>query len=141
MEKIIRKALDMYTTYRADAQYLEQMVELSDDVECIRKLTILETKIIIINCWFQLLTDDEALVITWRLINKCEWKRVVIKYKDRWGGYVRSERTLQLKQRQALNKMIAFSEERSDVIHSLFHDIMKERTVEERFKALLEEDV
>ena len=60
----------------------------------------------IIECWLELLPDDERFLVQKHLIQGLDWAKVIVEYNERWGIMNgRAERTLKRIHARAIKRM------------------------------------
>lgn len=71
----------------------------------------LEERCALVKSWLGLLSDDEALIVEQHLIAGIDMARLEQMYRERWGEFGKSERTLRRYQKKAIEKIICFMNE------------------------------
>lgn len=60
-----------------------------------------------IECWLELLPDDERFLVQKHLIQGLDWAKVIVEYNERWGIMNgRAERTLKRIQARAIKRIL-----------------------------------
>ena len=122
-DEIIRRALNKYRVFLAEAEVLRRQMDTTTDPSKRKQLELLEMKVTVLHCWLQLLNEDERFVVQKHIIDALDWPRVAHAFAERWDHeFIRTERSLQQYQKNAMDKMIAFSKEHLDVILPLFEN-------------------
>lgn len=122
-DEIIRRALNKYRVFLAEAEVLRRQMDTIIDPSKRKQLELLEMKVTVLHCWLQLLNEDERFVVQKHIVDALDWPRVAHTFAERWDHeFIRSERSLQQYQKNAMDKMIAFSKEHLDVILPLFEN-------------------
>lgn len=132
METLVRNVICHYNDFVAEAQLYEKWLLQAEDPVLKKQLTLLEVKIATVNAWLNLLNHDERFVIQKHLIEEIEWPRVAFEYRERWKNeFIRTERSLQIYQANAIAKIAAFANRHREIILSLFSDLVcSEKTSE-----------
>ena len=61
----------------------------------------------VIECWLELLPDDERFLVQKHLIQGLDWAKVIVEYNERWGIMNgRAERTLKRIQARAIKRIL-----------------------------------
>lgn len=125
IDEMIRNALNKYGGYVSKVEMLRRQLDATTDPEKRKQLELLELKATVLHCWLQLLNDDERFVVQKHIIEGLDWPRVAHAFAERWGHeFIRTERSLQQYQKNAMEKMSSFTMEHFDVILPLFEDVV-----------------
>ncbi|MDL2318153.1 hypothetical protein LJC74_03540 [Eubacteriales bacterium OttesenSCG-928-A19] len=82
-----------------------------------QRLKYLNKRISILDGWLMLLTEDEAFVVKRHLIDGIDWPRVTQEFERLWGReFARAERTLRSYQQNAMNKIIRFIADHTEML-------------------------
>lgn len=132
METLVRNVICRYNDFVAEAQLYEKWLLQAEDPVLKKSLTLLEIKIATVNAWLNLLNHDERFVIQKHLIEEIEWPRVAFEYRERWKNeFIRTERSLQIYQANAIAKIAAFADRHREIMLRLFSEQMcSEETTE-----------
>ena len=111
-EATIKEILSKKREYEAKCEFLSCFMdddENQDDKDRQDELKRLKMKIMRINLWLALLSEDEAYVVTRHLIDGIDVPRIAVEYERKWGSeFAKTERTIKMYQRRALKKIEAF---------------------------------
>lgn len=127
METLVRNVICRYNDFVAEAQLYEKWLQQVDDPELKKSLALLNVKIATVNAWLNLLNHDERFVVRKHLIEEIEWPRVAFEYRERWKNeFIRTERSLQIYQANALAKIAAFAQKHNEITLHLFSNTLGE---------------
>lgn len=73
------------------------------------RLNFLAERCEMVEEWLDMLPDDKVFVIQRHLIDEVDFKRIEIEHAERWHEYGKSERTLKRYQKNALEKIIKYT--------------------------------
>lgn len=129
MEEFVRMILSRYTSFVAEKEMYERWLAMRENKEAREALVMVDTKVAMIQSWFNLLSTDERFVIEKHLIEELEWPRVAFSFMKRWENeFTRAERTLIGYQASGLAKIAAFVENHQKIVLTLFGDLYNEAT-------------
>ena len=132
MEELIRRALNHYSGYIAEAELYDRWLATRENPDVRDALILLQMKITTIQSWFNLLNADERFVVQKHLVEELEWARVAFAFEEQWkGAFTRTERTLVQYQTRALAKISRFSESHREIILPLFGYLTEEHRIDE----------
>lgn len=114
MLEMIRETLKSKRNYDAKSKYLhdrayDRRCKLTNKQK--ERMEFLDEQLACIQTWLTLLTEDEAYVIERHLIDGIDIPRIAAEYQKRWGDeYAKTDRTIKVYQRKALNKIAKFEQ-------------------------------
>lgn len=127
MEEFVRKILSKYLSLVSEKEMYERWLAMRENKEARDALVVVDTKVAMIQSWFNLLNTDERFVIEKHLIEELEWPRVAFSFMKRWENeFTRAERTLIGYQASGLAKIAAFVENHRKIVLALFGDLFDE---------------
>ena len=117
-EATIKEILSKKREYEAKCKFLSCFMDGDDENQGEEgrqdELKRLRRKLMRIDLWLALLSEDEAYVITRHLIDGIDVPRIAVEYERKWGSeFAKTERTIKMYQRRALKKIEAFERKSS----------------------------
>lgn len=124
MEEFVRMILSKYTSFVAEKEMYEHWLAMRENKEAREALVVVDTKVAMIQSWFNLLNTDERFVLEKHLIEELEWPRVAFSFMKRWDNeFTRAERTLIGYQASGLEKIVDFVKRHQKIVMALFGDL------------------
>lgn len=121
MEEFIRNEFANLSYYRSKIKLNLSLQSSHNQSEIDNYNNNLNSKIVVIESWLELLNADEKFVIENHLIKEYEWARVAFLFSEQWKNeFYRTERTLVHYQATALKKIEQFCLENIDSILCVF---------------------
>ena len=100
---------------------LETWLQQNADLERQSRLDELKVRYTVIECWLGLLAKDELFVIRRHLVDNLDWMDVDTEFhKTRDMERAKTDRALQMYERQGIEKIVSFSKKHEEMIRSLF---------------------
>lgn len=116
----IRSILKSKREYEAEYVYLDNFLKNMKQESTVKqqeRFLFLKARLTCIESWMALLPEDEALVTKRHLIDGIDIPRIVIEYQERWGiEFGKTERTIKMYQRRALQRIMAFEEKKKNLL-------------------------
>ena len=102
----IMNTLCDYRGICAKASMLTLLMQENTEYACFER-DALEFMKGFIECWLELLPDDERFLVQKHLIQGLDWAKVIVEYNERWGIMNgRAERTLKRIQARAIKRIL-----------------------------------
>ncbi len=135
MEEFVRMILSKYTSFVAEKEMYEHWLAMRENKEAREALVVVDTKVAMIQSWFNLLNTDERFVLEKHLIEELEWPRVAFSFMKCWENeFTRAERTLIGYQASGLEKIVDFVKRHQKIILALFGDLYDETMPDQSHK-------
>ena len=123
METIIRKMFLSKRATEAESQSLHDELRMSQyqsKDQLLARMNAVDQRLVLINTWLHILSEDEKYVICRHLVDGIDWPRINVEYRQRWGEEQgKSERSLKSYQRKAIQKIVRFVESQKEFLPAL----------------------
>jgi len=110
-EEEIRDYLKMHRITKAEYHQLQETRRLRGDIlplQDLKRMFLLAKQCSMVETWLAMLSEDESYVLKRHLIDELDFKRVEVEYRERWGEFAKTDRTLRRYQRTAIQKIQRF---------------------------------